>query len=36
MPVHADVAARFHYLDGLSSLREAYTDPVLIQQIAGV
>lgn len=33
MPVHADVAARFHYLDGLSSMREAYTDPVLIQQI---
>ena len=33
MPIHADVAARFHYLDGLSSLREAYTDPVLIRQI---
>jgi acetyl esterase/lipase len=33
MPVHADVAARFHYLDGLRSMREAYTDPVLIQQI---
>lgn len=33
MPVHADVAARFHYLDGLTSLREAYSDPVLIQQI---
>ena len=31
--VHADVAARFHYLDGLTSLREAYSDPVLIQQI---
>lgn len=24
MPVHPDVAARFHYLDGLPSLREAY------------
>ena len=33
MPIHADVAARFHYLDGLTSLREAYSDPVLIQQI---
>src|ERR1700746_1705074 len=33
MPVHPDVAARFHYLDGLPSLREAYGDPVLIQQI---
>jgi acetyl esterase len=33
MPIHSDVAARFHYLDGLSSLREAYSDPVLIQQI---
>jgi acetyl esterase/lipase len=33
MPIHPDVAARFHHLDGLSSLREAYTDPVLIQQI---
>jgi acetyl esterase len=33
MPVHPDVAARFHYLDGLISLREAYTDPALIQQI---
>jgi acetyl esterase/lipase len=33
MPIHADVAARFHYLDGLPSLREAYGDPVLIQQI---
>jgi acetyl esterase/lipase len=33
MPVHADVAARFRYLDGLSSLREAYADPVLIQRI---
>jgi acetyl esterase len=33
MPVHADIAARFHYLDGLRSLREAYADPVLIQRI---
>jgi len=33
VPIHADVAARFHHLDGLSSLREAYSDPVLIQQI---
>ncbi len=33
MPVHASVAGRFRYLDGLRSLREAYTDPVLIQQI---
>jgi acetyl esterase len=33
MPVHADVAARFHHLDGLRSLREAYADPVLIQRI---
>ena len=33
MPIHADVAARFHYLDGLTSLGEAYSDPVLIQQI---
>jgi len=33
MPIHADVAARFRYLDGLSSLREAYSDPVLIQRI---
>jgi acetyl esterase/lipase len=33
MPIHPDVAARFHYLDGLPSLREAYGDPVLIRQI---
>ena len=33
MPIHADVASRFHYLDGLTSFREAYSDPVLIQQI---
>jgi acetyl esterase len=33
VPVHADVAARFPYLDGLTSLGEAYADPVLIQQI---
>jgi acetyl esterase len=33
MPVHTDVASRFHYLDGLPSLGEAYGDPVLIQQI---
>src|ERR1700757_3414026 len=33
MPVHADVAARFHPLDGLRSLREPYADPVLIQRI---
>jgi acetyl esterase len=33
VPVHADVAARFHYLNGLTSMGEAYADPVLIQQI---
>ena len=33
MAIHPDVAARFHYLNGLSSLREAYADPVLIRQI---
>jgi acetyl esterase len=33
VPVHADVAARFHYLDGLTSMGEAYADPLLIQQI---
>lgn len=33
MPIHPDVAARFHHLDGLPSLREAYADPVLIRQI---
>jgi acetyl esterase len=33
VPVHPDVAARFHYLDGLRSLGEAYSDPVLIRQI---
>ena len=33
MAIHPDVAARFHYLDGLPSLREAYGDPVLIHQI---
>ena len=33
MPVHPGVAARFHYLDGLPSLREAYSDPVLVRQI---
>ena len=33
MPIHPDVSARFHYLDGLPSLRAAYGDPVLIQQI---
>src|SRR5262249_41710178 len=33
MPIHANVAARFPYLDGLTSLGEAYSDPVLIQQI---
>jgi len=33
VPIHSEIAARFHYLDGLSSMREAYSDPVLIQQI---
>jgi acetyl esterase len=33
MPIHPDVTARFHYLDGLTSMRAAYSDPVLIQQI---
>ena len=33
MPVHPDVAARFHYLDGLTSLRDAYADEVLVRQI---
>jgi hypothetical protein len=30
VPVHSDVAARFHYLDGLASLAEAHGDPALI------
>jgi acetyl esterase/lipase len=33
MPIHAAVASRFHYLDGLTSMGAAYSDPVLIQQI---
>jgi len=33
VPIHAAVAARFHYLDGLPSLGQAYADPVLIRQI---
>lgn len=33
MPVYPDVAARFHFLDGLRSIGEAYSDPLLIQQI---
>ena len=33
VPVHPDVAARLHHLDGLTSLGEAYSDPVLIRQI---
>jgi acetyl esterase/lipase len=33
MPIHPDVTARFHYLDGLTSMGTAYSDPVLIQQI---
>jgi acetyl esterase len=33
VPVHSDVAARFHYLDGLVSLAEAHGDPALIGQI---
>jgi acetyl esterase len=33
MPVHPDVTARFHYLDGLTSIGAAYSDPVLIHQI---
>ena len=33
MPFHPDVTARFHYLDGLTSMGAAYSDPVLIQQI---
>ncbi|HTR95364.1 MAG TPA: alpha/beta hydrolase fold domain-containing protein [Trebonia sp.] len=33
MPVHPDVAGRFHYLDGLTSMGEAYADPVLVRRI---
>jgi acetyl esterase/lipase len=33
MPIHPDVAARFHYLDGLPSVREAYTTPRGREQI---
>src|SRR5215470_18014910 len=33
MPIHPDVTARFPYLDGLTSMGAAYSDPVLIQQI---
>ena len=33
MPIHPDISSRFHHLDGLTSLREAYGDPVLVQQI---
>ena len=33
MPVHPDVAARFHHLDGLSSLGEAYRNPELMHKI---
>src|SRR3954451_14411697 len=33
MPIHPDVAARFPLLDGLTSLREAYTTPAGLAQI---
>src|SRR5690348_8182507 len=33
MPVHPDVAARFPLLDGLTSMREAYTTPDGLAQI---
>jgi acetyl esterase len=33
VPIHPDVASRFHHLEGLTSLGAAYGDPVLIQQI---
>src|SRR3954470_24478210 len=33
MPIHPDVAARFPLLDGLTSLREAYTTPDGLAQI---
>ena len=33
MPIHPDVAARFPLLDGLTSMREAYTTPAGLAQI---
>jgi acetyl esterase len=33
VPIHPDVAARFHYLDGIASIREAYTTPEGLQRI---
>jgi acetyl esterase len=33
VPVHPDVAARFHYLDGIASIREAYTTPAGLERI---
>ena len=33
MPIHPDVAARFHYLDGIASIREAYTTPAGLERI---
>ena len=32
MPVHPDLAARLRYLDGLSSLGEAYRKPELMHE----
>ena len=33
MPIHPDVAARFSYLDGITSIREAYTTPAGLERI---
>lgn len=33
MPIHPRVAARFHHLDGLTSMREAYTTPAGLEKI---
>jgi acetyl esterase len=33
VPIHPDVAARFHYLDGITSIREAYTTPAGLERI---
>jgi acetyl esterase len=33
VPIHPDVAARFRYLDGIASIREAYTTPAGLERI---
>jgi acetyl esterase len=33
VPIHPDVAARFHYLDGIASIREAYMTPAGLKRI---